>query len=147
MMPDGSIPELHLFEPGQYVTAHGITGHGIGQIVRFTGAGTYLVRFPSGRREIVNEGDLSTEPPPRRVTPAPPLRFLSYRDMLNLDDPEWLIEGVIQERTSALLFGKSNTFKSFLAIDMACSVATGHLHGSWHGQKIVDGFPVSTAAS
>jgi len=62
-----------------------------------------------------------------------PLRLLSYDDMQELQEPEWLIEGVIAERTSALLFGKSNSFKSFLAVDMACSVATNR---RWHGQRV-----------
>jgi hypothetical protein len=84
----------------------------------------------------------------RKITPPkPPLTFLSYQDMINLPDPEWLIEGVIIEETSALLFGKSNSFKSFLAVDIACSVGTGHLHGSWHGATIIDGSPVLYVAT
>lgn len=63
-------------------------------------------------------------------TNKPKLRVWSYDDMLALDDPEWLIEGVIAKKSAALLFGKSNAFKSFLSIDMACAVATG---SSWQG--------------
>lgn len=58
-------------------------------------------------------------------------RVLSYDDMAAMPEPEWLVEGVIQKRSAALLFGKSNTFKSFLAIDLACSVATAR---PWHGR-------------
>jgi AAA domain len=61
------------------------------------------------------------------------LRVWSYHDMLSLPDPTWLVEGVIQERTSALLFGKSNAFKSFLGIDLAGAVASGR---NWHGAKV-----------
>lgn len=63
----------------------------------------------------------------------PPFGFLTYEQMTNLPDPAWLVEGVVQEQTAALLFGKSNSFKSFLAIDLLCSVATGT---PWHGNEV-----------
>lgn len=63
-------------------------------------------------------------------------RLLSYDDMAAMPEPEWLVEGVIQKRSAALLFGKSNTFKSFLAIDLACSVTTAR---PWHGRAICAG--------
>lgn len=53
------------------------------------------------------------------------LQLLNYFDMCNLPEPEWLVEGLIQKRSTALMFGKSNTFKSFLAIDIGLSVDTG----------------------
>ncbi len=65
--------------------------------------------------------------------PAAKLRFLSYDDMLAMEDPEWLVDSLIGKATSALLFGKSNSFKSFLGIDIACSVATGT---DWHGHHV-----------
>lgn len=71
--------------------------------------------------------------------PDAPMKFWSYQDMINLPEPEWLIEGLLVEKTSALLFGKSNSFKSFLAIDMACSLATGHLGYGWHGKRVIKG--------
>lgn len=83
----------------------------------------------------------------KRQPPKAPLRFLSYDDMVNQPDPQWLIEGLIMEETSALLFGKSNSFKSFLAIDMACSVATADLGKGWHGARIFDGYPVLYVAT
>ncbi|TGQ23926.1 AAA family ATPase, partial [Mesorhizobium sp. M00.F.Ca.ET.216.01.1.1] len=58
-----------------------------------------------------------------------PLKILSYADMKDLPEPAWLIDGLIQENTTALMFGKSNSFKSFLAIDIALSVAS---HRPWH---------------
>jgi hypothetical protein len=76
-----------------------------------------VMQFPGGGR-VPETGD------------KPKLRVWSYDDMLALDDPEWLVEGVISKGSSALLFGKSNAYKSFLSIDMACAVATGT---SWHG--------------
>lgn len=64
------------------------------------------------------------------------MHFLTYAEMCAMPEPEWLVEGVVQKRSSALMFGKSNTFKSFLAIDIGLSVATGK---SWHGHAVSKG--------
>lgn len=65
-----------------------------------------------------------------------PLRFLAYADMARMPEPEWLVEGVLQKRTAAVEFGRSNTFKSFLAIDLYCSVSIG---APWHGNTTSKG--------
>lgn len=62
--------------------------------------------------------------------------FLTYDQMIAMPEPEWMVEGILQKRSAALMFGKSNTFKSFLAIDLALSVATGR---HWHGQAVKQG--------
>ncbi|APH74094.1 hypothetical protein BSQ44_24040 [Aquibium oceanicum] len=67
---------------------------------------------------------------------APPLHILSYAEMEAMPEPEWLVEGLIQKRSTALMFGKSNSFKSFLAIDIGCSVSTGQ---PWHGGRTAQG--------
>lgn len=64
------------------------------------------------------------------------LRILSYAEMAAMPEPEWLVEGLIQKRSTGLMFGKSNSFKSFLAIDIGLSVATGH---DWHGNAVFKG--------
>ena len=60
-------------------------------------------------------------------------RILDYDAMQALADPEWLIPGLLLKHSSALMFGKSNAFKSFLALDAALSVATGR---PWHGTPV-----------
>ncbi|CDX58581.1 conserved hypothetical protein [Mesorhizobium plurifarium] len=64
------------------------------------------------------------------------LQLLTYYDMCNLPEPEWLVEGVIQKRSTAVMFGKSNAFKSFLAIDIGLSVDTGQ---DWQGHHVESG--------
>lgn len=64
-----------------------------------------------------------------------PLKILSYLEMKELHEPQWLVEGLIQDNTTALMFGKSNSFKSFLAIDIALSVASQR---QWHGHDLMD---------
>lgn len=103
------------------------------------------VKWADGRAQHVPEDMLETPILSRRDMDGddpldwrkkPKLAILSYDDMLALPDPEWLVDGLIQEQTSALLFGKSNSFKSFLAVDVACSVATGT---PWHGRDVRQG--------
>lgn len=59
-------------------------------------------------------------------------RFLTIDEMRALPAPRWLVDGVIGERTAVLLFGASNTFKSFIAIDLGLSVSAGV---EWHGRQ------------
>ena len=44
---------------------------------------------------------------------------------IKLQPPEWLIEGVIEANTLCGLVGASYSGKSFLALDMALSIASG----------------------
>ncbi len=71
----------------------------------------------------------------RQAKPAG-LHILSYAEMEAMPEPEWLVEGLIQKRSTALMFGKSNSFKSFLAIDIGLSIDTGM---DWHGHPVSAG--------
>lgn len=64
------------------------------------------------------------------------MHLLSYAEMEAMPEPEWLVEGLIQKRSTALMFGKSNSFKSFLAIDIGLSVDAGR---DWHGNPVSEG--------
>ena len=67
-----------------------------------------------------------------QAAPAVSTRLLSYAEMIALMEGEWLIQYVLALRAKNVLFGQSNSFKSFIATDMACSVATGR---SYHGNS------------
>lgn len=142
----GSHPDLR---GGMEVTSP--LGAGIGTVIgRKPDSGLWGVNWADGSRADHHRSDLNIAPPRTKgkvIPPKPPLKFLSYDDMINLPDPEWLIEGVIMENTSALLFGKSNSFKSFLAIDLACALSCGT--GEWHGHPTLwnDSFPVLYVAT
>lgn len=66
----------------------------------------------------------------------PRFRFDTYDEMQNEADPEWLVADVLPAHESSLMFGESNTFKSFLALDMALSVVSGK---DWHGHDVKPG--------
>ena len=55
---------------------------------------------------------------------------------LELRPPEWLIEGVLERACLTGLIGSSGCGKSFFAIDMACSIASGK---SFHGRNVSKG--------
>ena len=46
---------------------------------------------------------------------------------------EWLVDGIIQRRSSAVIFGESRIGKSFLALDLASKLASGD---SWFGYQV-----------
>jgi hypothetical protein len=64
-------------------------------------------------------------PPERRDR----IQFLhDYAD--NVQDPTWLIPGLLPAHGIGMLYGESGSYKSFLALDMALSLAFG-IPGQW----------------
>jgi putative DNA primase/helicase len=53
--------------------------------------------------------------------------------------PVWIVKGFIEADTEACLFGETYTGKSYLAIDLACCIATG---SDFHGLPIKKAGPV-----
>lgn len=58
-------------------------------------------------------------------------RLLTPTSLRNLPEPKPLIDNVLDQGTTALLYGKWASSKSFIALDWACSVATGR---PWQGR-------------
>ena len=52
-------------------------------------------------------------------------RFVSRERMQNIRPPSWLINGLLPSQSYAILYGAPGTFKTFLALDIALSVAAG----------------------
>lgn len=51
--------------------------------------------------------------------------FMDYSKLMTLPDPEWLIPDLIPKNGLVMLYAPANTGKSFIALSMLCSVATG----------------------
>jgi KaiC/GvpD/RAD55 family RecA-like ATPase len=68
--------------------------------------------------DIVRKAPLLDKPPL-------PIRVLSLADVLNLEPVPWLIEDLIPEGSMAMVYGAPGAGKSFLALDIALSVAHG----------------------
>ena len=62
---------------------------------------------------------------------TPTLQLFDHVLDVSLDPPKWLIDGILPEYAMTALVAPSYTGKSYLAVDMACSVATGD---KWHDE-------------
>jgi hypothetical protein len=54
-------------------------------------------------------------------------------DMLNLEPPSWVVEGVVPLGGRVLLFALSGSHKTNLSVDIACHVGHGR---AWHGMPV-----------
>ena len=78
------------------------------------------------------QGNLVTPPSP----PPPPRIRLTRADQIEVRPPHWLLRGMLERDTLALIFGDPGCGKSFLAIDWACRIATGT---PWRGHPVKSG--------
>ncbi len=63
--------------------------------------------------------------------------FAPLADSLaNIKPPSWLVRGLLERDSLAMLFGDPGAGKSFGAVDLAACVATGQ---KWHGRKVYPG--------
>src|SRR5262249_28589044 len=73
----------------------------------------------------------------------PRVRLLKISEFLNEKPPAFLIEGIITQNGLSMLWGRSGSFKSFVALDMALCLASGM---AWHGRPVKQGPVVYLAA-
>jgi hypothetical protein len=59
------------------------------------------------------------------ATRRSPFDVLTGDEILAMPDPQWLVEGLIQENSLVLFSGVYGSFKSFVALDFALSLARG----------------------
>lgn len=71
--------------------------------------------------------------PPQIV---PRIELFDDEEIQNIPEPEWLVPGIIPGSSLVQLFGPSESYKTFAALDLACHIATGM---DWHGRQIVRG--------
>ncbi|MEU6616708.1 AAA family ATPase [Streptomyces parvus] len=63
-------------------------------------------------------------------------KFITLDELLEMEDPEWLIDGVLTLDTLARINGDSGIGKSFVVLDMAAHIALGL---EWHGHEVKQG--------
>jgi len=69
--------------------------------------------------------------------PAPtPFKRLSISDLLSRAAPEWLVHDVMKDVSVGALFGRSTLGKSFVAMDLACTVARQAPGMRWFGHDV-----------
>jgi len=81
----------------------------------------------------------TTEPvllDPEAAERLPTFRRLRVSDIQSLKDPQWLVHELVPEDSFSVIYGPPGSTKSFLALDLACCVATGT---AWKKQPVRQG--------
>lgn len=71
-------------------------------------------------------------------------QLLTVQHVLDLQEPPWLVDRVLPTCALAVLWGPTNIGKSFVALDLACSVVAGR---HWLRQPIGESGPVVYVAA
>lgn len=79
----------------------------------------------------------------RSGTPGRRLRLIPAAEMMARPDPKFLIEGLVEDESFAVLYGDSGTGKTFLVLDWCFSIAAGL---SWLGRAVEAGPTVYVGA-
>lgn len=77
------------------------------------------------------------------LTQDGPLRLYSTAELLAMDPPEWLIDGVFPENGLIGVYGQPGMGKSFVTLDFALSIASGT---PWQGRQVKKGFVIYISA-
>jgi hypothetical protein len=80
--------------------------------------------------------------PSGRELTAGKFRFVDREALDHVPPARWLIPGVLPQDAFAILFGPPGTFKSFIALDWALTVATGGSFPQTHAFRVEDPGPV-----
>lgn len=70
-------------------------------------------------------------------------KLYTLEELEHLPPPDWLVKGMITEGGLSLFWSGSDSFKTFVAIDIVMCVATGT---EWHGRPVKAGHVVYVAA-
>jgi hypothetical protein len=70
-------------------------------------------------------------------------RLLTLEEITNMPVPQWTVQDYVQEGSFGVWFGKPASAKSFAALDLALTVATGR---EWHRHRVRQGPAVFIAA-
>ena len=61
------------------------------------------------------------------------VRFITIDDLASRRPPEWIVDQILPEGAFSVLYGPSGSYKTFLALDMALSIACGV---AWRGVTV-----------
>ncbi len=68
--------------------------------------------------------------------PIKKFSLLTFEQLLDFPEAEWLIDEIIEANSLGVLYGRSGAAKSFTALDMALSIATGR---PWQDRHVKQG--------
>ena len=82
---------------------------------------------------LIAEGG-TYDSPAQGVAPQPRYKLLTATDLANAPPLKWMIRSLFPQTGLAALYGASGTGKSFLALDLAVTVAGGG--AEWYGMRV-----------
>lgn len=80
--------------------------------------------------------------PPSKA-PRQRFRVLTFKEVQQLPDPEWLVKEILPAKSLAVLYGPPGAGKTFLALDVALSIASA---SDWAGHPTTPGAVVYIVA-
>ena len=105
-------------------------GNLVGEAPRFSSSP--LGKFMNENVDFIDDAVEEVEEEPKRilrdpeaVAALPLFRTLSLEELENLPEPEWIINGILPADAMVTIFGAPGSTKSFWALDIACSIASG----------------------
>ena len=91
---------------------------------------------PRRRSQIMQAIERNFEEDPMVEEEKPRFKLLTREELKALPDPEWLVQGTLPADSFTVVYGAPGAAKSFAALDIACSVASGH---TFHGAQVKRG--------
>ena len=101
----------------------------------------FVAPFDPAPNETEGDGRATDGDLPFETAPAKPL-ILTMRQLDALPPPEWLVEGLVPEKSLVVAFGPPKAFKSFLVLSLALHVAEDR---PWFGHAVKQGAVVYIA--
>lgn len=75
--------------------------------------------------------------PTHEIAPRTGFEFIPAADLIaNPQPPEWVITDIIEASTLGVIYGDSDAYKSFIALDMGLHIAAGR---DWYGRRVRQG--------
>lgn len=81
---------------------------------------------PRRRSQIMQAIERNFEEDPMVEEEKPRFKLLTRAELKALPDPEWLVQGTLPADSFTVIYGAPGAAKSFAALDLACSIASGH---------------------
>ncbi|MEO1324173.1 MAG: AAA family ATPase [Pseudomonadota bacterium] len=110
------------------------------------GCSVRVINVPEGHPEGWDAADAESEEVSTLLGLAEkrkPVSFQTIDDMFDMEEPEWMIEGMMVKCGTTCLVAPPATYKSFLSLHLGMTIACGH---KWQG-KDTKGGPVIYVAS
>ncbi len=91
---------------------------------------------PQRRSQVMRAIENNFQEDPMLEEEKPRFKLLTRAELHAMPDPEWIVPEVLAADSFAVLYGAPGAAKSFMALDLACSIASGY---TFHGAAVKRG--------